>query len=110
MPVRIQRKRTKGWKMPAGASYVGRGGAGCLWGNPFKIGAPGPLGRVACDAISSVGFFRTMMSDPQMRAAAAYPPDDAIRFFLGGKDLACWCPLDQPCHADVLLHIANREE
>lgn len=26
---------------------------------------------------------------------------------LRGKDLACWCPLDQPCHADVLLEIAN---
>lgn len=26
------------------------------------------------------------------------------------KNLACWCPLDQPCHADVLLEIANREE
>jgi hypothetical protein len=28
---------------------------------------------------------------------------------LRGKNLACWCPLDQPCHADVLLEIANRE-
>uniref|UniRef100_UPI003F65B855 DUF4326 domain-containing protein n=1 Tax=Rhodococcus opacus TaxID=37919 RepID=UPI003F65B855 len=28
---------------------------------------------------------------------------------LHGKDLACWCPLDQPCHADVLLEIANAE-
>jgi hypothetical protein len=26
---------------------------------------------------------------------------------LKGKDLACWCRLDQPCHADVLLEIAN---
>ncbi len=26
---------------------------------------------------------------------------------LRGKDLACWCPLDQPCHADVLLELAN---
>jgi hypothetical protein len=26
---------------------------------------------------------------------------------LAGRDLACWCPLDQPCHADVLLAIAN---
>lgn len=29
---------------------------------------------------------------------------------LRGKDLACWCPLDQPCHADVLLAIANSAE
>jgi hypothetical protein len=27
---------------------------------------------------------------------------------LRGRDLACWCPLDQPCHADVLLELANR--
>jgi hypothetical protein len=28
---------------------------------------------------------------------------------LRGRDLACWCPLDEPCHADVLLEIANAE-
>lgn len=27
---------------------------------------------------------------------------------LRGKDLACWCPLDQPCHAEVLLELANQ--
>jgi hypothetical protein len=26
---------------------------------------------------------------------------------LRGRDLACWCPLDEPCHADVLLEVAN---
>ena len=31
----------------------------------------------------------------------------AVLVGLVGKDLACWCPLDQPCHADVLLEIAN---
>lgn len=35
---------------------------------------------------------------------------DRIRNELAGFDLACWCPLDQPCHADVLLEIANRGE
>lgn len=29
---------------------------------------------------------------------------------LRGKNLACWCRLDAPCHADVLLELANREE
>ena len=23
------------------------------------------------------------------------------------KNLACWCPLDKPCHADVLLELVN---
>lgn len=32
-----------------------------------------------------------------------------IQAELRGKDLACWCRLDQPCHASILLEIANRE-
>ncbi|MGE2733815.1 DUF4326 domain-containing protein [Mycolicibacterium vaccae] len=32
---------------------------------------------------------------------------DEIRHELAGRDLACWCPLDDPCHADVLLDLAN---
>jgi hypothetical protein len=38
------------------------------------------------------------------------PRIDAIRAALAGRDLACWCPLDQPCHADVLLALANPKE
>jgi hypothetical protein len=34
---------------------------------------------------------------------------DEARRELGGRDLVCWCPIDQPCHADVLLEIANQE-
>jgi len=30
-----------------------------------------------------------------------------VRRELAGCDLACWCPLSEPCHADVLLGIAN---
>jgi hypothetical protein len=26
---------------------------------------------------------------------------------LRGRDLACYCPLDETCHADVLLEVAN---
>lgn len=29
---------------------------------------------------------------------------------LRGKNLACWCPLDRPCHADILLELANQDE
>jgi hypothetical protein len=44
----------------------------------------------------------------QWQALIGY--DDFVRFYiepLRGKDLACWCPLNQPCHADVLLRLAN---
>src|SRR5690348_3995079 len=42
-PRRIQRKRTKGWRMPEGAVYVGRG---TRWGNPFVLKTRGGLARV----------------------------------------------------------------
>jgi hypothetical protein len=35
---------------------------------------------------------------------ALTPPDPSE---LRGKNLACWCKPDQPCHADVLLELAN---
>jgi hypothetical protein len=38
----------------------------------------------------------------------AFTAADA-RAELAGRDLACWCPLDQPCHADFLLDLANTE-
>ena len=54
------------------------------------------------------------------RADIVESPADAVQMFrdfifpfdadlseLRGKDLACWCALDQPCHADVLLEWAN---
>ena len=30
-----------------------------------------------------------------------------VAFDLCGKDLACWCPLDEDCHVDILLELAN---
>lgn len=34
-------------------------------------------------------------------------PDRPSLDDLRGKDLCCWCPLDLPCHAEVLLELAN---
>lgn len=36
------------------------------------------------------------------------PTVPEIREHLAGADLACWCRLDETCHADVLLEVANR--
>lgn len=92
MPQRIQRKRTKGWKMPANTVYVGRP---TEWGNPFKAPTNDTMGR----AYAVVQF------------AGYCPPDsplaEAARRILKGKNLACFCPEDQPCHADILLTLAN---
>ena len=96
-PKRIQRKRTKGWKMPDGAVYVGRP---TKWGNPFHWqDEDHTLGRIERKRLAVQAFDLNM--DPfTMRA---------IREGLRGKDLVCWCRLDEPCHADVLLKIANDE-
>lgn len=63
-----------------------------------------------------VELFRRTLIEPDRGMHWAYPSgngnlarftvEDARRE-LAGRDLACWCPLDQPCHADVLLSLAN---
>ncbi|MBP2522238.1 DUF4326 domain-containing protein [Rhodococcus sp. PvP104] len=102
-PKRIQRQRAKGWRMPEGAKYVGRP---TKWGNPYRVGSmtylTGKKTGQKIDAAGVVQMFRfNAMGDHNAEARKA------IRAELAGKDLACWCPLDQPCHADVLLEIAN---
>lgn len=95
-PKRIQRKRTRGWRMPAGAVYVGRP---TVYGNPFKPGPDETL-RLA------VANYRDWLTG-SYRTSKAPPSLGKLREELQGKDLVCWCPLDQPCHADILLEIAN---
>lgn len=103
MPVRIQRKRTRGWTMPEGAVYVGRPSR---WGNPYRVGDG--LCETQADAVD---YFRLWIEDGTNYVGEGAPPDIAdIRRELRGKDLACWCKPGDPCHADVLLAIANEEE
>lgn len=88
---RVQMKRTRGWKKPANTVYVGRP---TEWGNPYSISE---YGREA--AIDHYEYHLLKMLD-------AFPDFlDALK----GKDLACWCPLDKPCHADVLLEFLEKE-
>lgn len=97
-------------ELPAGAVYVGRQApkfGRSKWANPFKPGRMTPLnwtrpfgGITPRDAAHAVQLFRELAhSSPGYLAEA--------RAELAGRDLACWCNLDQPCHADVLLEIAN---
>jgi hypothetical protein len=129
MSARIQRSRAKGWRMPPGAVYVGRGTA---WGNPFRIGSPSgyqfedggdPTPMIAAlTREQSIAFYRDAVRGfltPEMhpwghrwmtdfkRRMGQFHPADAARSLLRGKTLVCWCPLDQPCHADVLIAVAN---
>ena len=100
MPKRIQRKRTKGWRMPAGAVYVGRSSK---WGNPFT--GPDAVEKYR-EMIKTVGYTNggyTIWVKPDGKKISL----DSLKE-LRGKDLVCWCPLDKPCHADILLEIVNK--
>lgn len=94
MPQRIQRRRTKGWRMPERAVYVGRP---TKWGNPY----PADLFGGSREKVVSQ-FWKYLHHENGAELM------NAIRAELRGKDLACWCPLDRPCHADVLLELANQ--
>lgn len=109
-PKRIQRSRAKGWRMPEGAVYVGRP---TKWGNPFVVSE-----RTTCKSCGqeidgayspeqAMVAFRHYLKHPHNLHGWPMPTVEMIRAELRGKDLACWCRLDQPCHADVLLDIAN---
>ncbi len=92
MPERIQRKRTRGWRMPPNTVYVGRGSK---WGNPYVGEGPHDAARMA----RLYSEYLAREEQVELRRV--------LRAELAGKNLACWCPLDRPCHADVLLELAN---
>lgn len=116
-PRRVQLSRKKGWRMPENTVSVARPGK---WGNPFQLlneeGFP-----LIIDRRTGAGVFKRVGDEvrdwswdeaPQAvvdtfreRAIDGLPNLSALR----GKNLACWCPLDQPCHSDVLLELANAE-
>jgi hypothetical protein len=111
---RIQLRRTPGWRKPDGAVVVARPSK---WGNPFTI------------EMAQEIWFNYGATDEEARAFVVecfrdwlYKGDLSEWWYLNGaeqhawmrthlrdideRDLACWCPLDQPCHADVLLEAA----
>ena len=97
---RIQRKRTKGWTMPPNTVYVGRPSR---WGNNNKVGDPYPFVENHVNVLDDVIW----LYEVDLLAMEAAGMLDNFLAPLRGKDLACWCPLDQPCHADVLLKFLN---
>lgn len=117
-PVRIQRKRARGWVLPINAVVVTRPSE---FGNPYKISAVKfnngerewwvenrNINGIYCfknkaeAQAAAVKLFRHWV---EHNAPMNYV--DRAKLALKGRDLCCWCALDQPCHADVLLEIAN---
>jgi hypothetical protein len=105
MPERIQLRRTRGWRLPAGAIVVARP---TRWGNPYRVAPATEAGGVKWPEVTAetaVQLYREAME----RRIAAHPSVLVeIRRELSGRDLACWCRPGQPCHADVLIEFANR--
>lgn len=119
-PKRIQLSRERGWRKPANTVVVSRPSQ---WGNPYKPN--GVLSRDVC-----VEAYRGLLSHNYKwfgnhglgwTAAVWFTVhknrEETLAWvaLLRGKNLACWCPLVDadgrrvPCHADVLLEIANQE-
>ena len=124
-PRRIQRQRTRGWRAPEHATYVGRP---TRFGNPFRIvpAASRRGGPLDMWAVQYQG--RTLARFDDKAAARADATDryarwirepeqaDTLRLFralLHGRNLTCWCPEPAPgepdhCHATVLIAFANQ--
>jgi hypothetical protein len=66
------------------------------WGNPFRLGVDGDIDQC-------LAKFRNLINQSAFREQWMHLLEE-----LRGKNLACWCPLDQKCHADVLLELANQ--
>lgn len=110
---RIQRKRTKGWRMPKNTIYVGRP---TKFGNPFKV----ENGRLLSfnvnlkkwvsypgiyDETAAVVMYERWIKKQEYSTGLPTAPDYSV---LKGKNLACFCSPNKPCHADILLKLANK--
>jgi hypothetical protein len=98
MAKRVQRKRVAGWRMPPNTVYVGRP---TLWGNPYKV-TSFSLKIKGMDRENAIRMYEGWLSQKLEADPHFLDP-------LKGKDLACWCRLDSPCHADILLEFLEKE-
>jgi hypothetical protein len=101
VPERIRLSRAKGWRKPDNTVVVARP---TRWGNPFAIGRPqlqpGEAGGMTREV--AVARFREELLAGRLPFGV-----DEVKAELRGRNLACWCSLDGPCHGDVLLEVAN---
>ena len=96
-PRRVQRKMMRGWRLPAGTVYVGRGSK---WGNPYPFDHQRYLGKAWAVEAYGQWLTSTLKGTTLLREHLHE---------LKGKNLACWCKPGDPCHADVLLWLANED-
>ncbi|GAB3166737.1 hypothetical protein GCM10027059_26160 [Myceligenerans halotolerans] len=129
-PLRIQLRRTRDWRKPEGAVKVDRT---TRWGNPLRVEKGTVYGPPSSDVrdtwsrprrLEEYALYASYGGEDSHGRALGHAVDAFASFMnarrrdepgrfeewiapLHGHDLACWCPLGEPCHADVLLEIAN---
>lgn len=109
-PRRVQLRRVKGWRLPPNTVKVDRS---TKWGNPFvpgktypiiEEGCTTPMGQHKCASVAdAVAMYESWVTSEQ-----GFDQEEIEE--LTGKNLACWCKPGSPCHADVLLKIANEDQ
>lgn len=113
IPKRIRRSRKRGWRMPKNTIYVGRP---TKFGNPYyvnpvmRLGDPDPLYAVFGPEGRQIGQAYYDQKDAAQYAVELFAEMVNGEDFseIQGKNLACWCVCGEPCHADVLLKLANQ--
>ena len=105
-PIRLQRRRSKGWRKPANAVIVDRTSR---WGNPFETADEFESvlillmkGSLYFDELCLLEFVFSKEGIFRMQHIAEHIHE------LTGRDLVCWCGPDKKCHADVLIKLANQ--
>jgi hypothetical protein len=92
MPRRFRLSRKKGARKPAGAIVISRPSK---WGNPHKIG------RLTRE--QAIAAYKRDLYAGKLRFTLA-----DVKRELKGRDIACWCRLEDACPGDLLMAIANR--
>jgi len=116
-PIRVQRKRVKGYRMPENTKSVTRPGK---FGNPYKIGMHNIFDikdRITDKSLKDYLIEKNgenkyhtvedVLLAYRQKINGSQAMQRVIKYYLKGKNLACFCPLDKPCHADILLEVAN---
>jgi len=107
-PIRIQRKRTKGWRMPPNTVCISRPS---MWGNPYGVWREDGRWRVGWHLRQTKSWDTEYEARLEaVRLCMEYFKKERLLDFieeLRNKNLCCWCPLDQPCHGGPLLELAN---
>ncbi|TPJ86912.1 MULTISPECIES: DUF4326 domain-containing protein [unclassified Mesorhizobium] len=105
-PVRVQLSRKAGWRMPDNTVKVDRT---TRFGNPHDWRGWLDDARAHPFELPTAAHQVRWAQEQAAEAFAADARDGKLPDLssLRGKNLACWCPRHQFCHADVLLKYAN---